>query len=263
MMPFKIFIRKVCSFFSLLKHPKKIFWDIAMRHSLWCQTREIRYLLDPKTAVKLAKRDHYHCIDLVTQNPSKNGINLLEVGCGNGRYVALLSSLGFNITGIDPYSFPQWEIIKQSTSAQFISGMHAECLKFRDNTFDKAVCIGALLFFQDPIRALQEIRRVVKPGGTVLITGINKLSKHDAARRSHHEPGRFKVFTPEEFTQILVQCGFKVDKTFLFGYSPTKFLRLWSYLHYAWIPIWLNEFLSRNIEESKRTTIVSIATVTK
>src|ERR1035437_168938 len=41
-----------------------------------------------------------------------SGTRVLEVGCGPGRYMAMLQTLGFQVTGIDPFSFSEWEMVR-------------------------------------------------------------------------------------------------------------------------------------------------------
>ncbi|MXR41107.1 methyltransferase domain-containing protein [Halobaculum sp. WSA2] len=47
----------------------------------------------------------------------------------------------------------------------------AERLPFKDDSFDKLWSSGSIEYWPDPVAALREFRRVVKPGGTVLVVG--------------------------------------------------------------------------------------------
>ena len=93
------------------------------------------------------------------------GTKVLELGVGPGRYAALLQALGFETIGVDPIAYDSWEPLGRRGRMKFMSGIKAEALPFEDRTFDHVACMGALLYFEDPERALQEIRRVLKPGG--------------------------------------------------------------------------------------------------
>jgi ubiquinone/menaquinone biosynthesis C-methylase UbiE len=46
----------------------------------------------------------------------------------------------------------------------------AEELPFRDHTFDNVVSVGAFNYFNDPLKSLREMARVVKPGGLVVVS---------------------------------------------------------------------------------------------
>jgi ubiquinone/menaquinone biosynthesis C-methylase UbiE len=44
-----------------------------------------------------------------------------------------------------------------------------ECLPFEDNTFDKALAINSMQVWPDAVAGLQEMRRVLKPGGRIAL----------------------------------------------------------------------------------------------
>ncbi len=49
-----------------------------------------------------------------------------------------------------------------------IANMDAESLGFKNNSFDKVICVNGLHVFRDPVLALKEIKRVLKKGGYVI-----------------------------------------------------------------------------------------------
>lgn len=56
-------------------------------------------------------------------------------------------------------------------------------LPFRDNSFDKSVSITALEFIEDARTAVNELFRVTRPGGAVVVATLNSLSPWAARRR--------------------------------------------------------------------------------
>jgi len=110
--------------------------------------------------------------------PAKTGF-ILDVGGGPGIYAEWLAGLGHVVTLIDPVSKlvqqAQKRASKLKKSFKAILG-EARRLDFPDNTADVVILHGPLYHLQqkgDRIKALQEARRVLKPGGVMLGFAIN------------------------------------------------------------------------------------------
>ncbi len=98
------------------------------------------------------------------------GLHWLDVGCGNGAFTELLFSHAgaAKVTGIDP-SDGLLETARarlQQYDADLISG-DAQKLPFADQEFDAAVMALVINFLPDPPKAVSEMVRVVRPGGTL------------------------------------------------------------------------------------------------
>lgn len=100
------------------------------------------------------------------------GEKLLEIGCGLGTELAELGRLGFDVTGID-LAPSAVRVCDEHLARNGIAGearaMNAESLDFPDRTFDAVYSSGVLQHTPDIDRAIAEIRRVLKPGGRILI----------------------------------------------------------------------------------------------
>jgi len=94
---------------------------------------------------------------------------ILEIGVGTGKNLDYYSS-DADITGID-LSSKMLEKARQKVSSTNIKLHHmdAQNLKFKDNTFDYALCTFVLCSVPDPIKAIQEMSRVCKKGGRILM----------------------------------------------------------------------------------------------
>jgi ubiquinone/menaquinone biosynthesis C-methylase UbiE len=100
------------------------------------------------------------------------GSNLLDLGCGNGRVIDILKSIKIEYTGLDISE----ELIKLAQKKyprrKFVVGDLLDT-PFGDNEFDYALSLATLHHIPSEelrLRALEEIRRILKPNGTALIT---------------------------------------------------------------------------------------------
>ncbi|MEP7289256.1 MAG: class I SAM-dependent methyltransferase [Chloroflexota bacterium] len=100
--------------------------------------------------------------------------HLLEVGTGSGIFVKQLLRYANRVSGIDihqSYTGVQSMLQAEGVDLSRVQLQYGSILEipFPDATFDAAVCISVLEHFQDPRPAVRELRRVVKPGGTLAL----------------------------------------------------------------------------------------------
>lgn len=107
------------------------------------------------------------------------GTRLLEVGCGLGLELAKLAELGFRVTGVD-LAPTAVELCNRYLKSKGLSGgalvQNAEQLDFPDAAFDVVYSSGVLQHTPDIGRAIDEIWRVLKPGGRILIVLYHRYS---------------------------------------------------------------------------------------
>jgi ubiquinone/menaquinone biosynthesis C-methylase UbiE len=156
-----------------------------------------------------------------------DGALALEIGCGPGRYVALLHSLGYRVIAADPSRYPSWELIARE-GITFHDGVVAEELPYQDESFDAVACMGALLYFKDAGKAFAEMRRVLKPGGRLVVKTINRTNLFRLVRGRNLDPATVNVYTERELASELDKHGFDVARTSSYGfYSPWFEARWW------------------------------------
>lgn len=93
----------------------------------------------------------------------------LEIGAGTGRFSFPLGV----ITVVEPSSSMAAIARKRGLT---VHEAFAEALPFKDDSFDFALLITVLCFVKDPLKALQETNRVLKPGGLAVTAFINRES---------------------------------------------------------------------------------------
>ena len=100
----------------------------------------------------------------------QTGVRWLDVGCGNGAFTEMMIErcAPVEVTGIDPsegqLAFARTRLA--DTPSTFQQG-NAQALPFPDGAFDIAVMALVINLFPDPVKAVAEAARVVRPGGRV------------------------------------------------------------------------------------------------
>jgi SAM-dependent methyltransferase len=165
----------------------------------------------------------------------KQGTRVLEVGCGPGRYAAMLQTLGFEVTAVDPFPFPEWSMVRAQGGAVFMDQIKAEKLPFPDESFDHVTCIGTLLYVDDVERSLGEMRRVLRPGGRILLRTVNRGNRYTRRTGKKLDPASHHLFTLPELAEHCNAAGFEVSNNFLFGFMPPFFTNFWWYFSNVWL----------------------------
>ncbi len=144
---------------------------------------------------------------------------VLDVGCGTGEFERLLlaeySSL--QIVGVD-ISEKMLAIAKQKCSIYpqvSFELASASALPFNSDSFDVIVSASSFHYFDDPLAALTEIKRVLKPDGKVVILDWCKdylgCKIYDVILRIF-DPAYQQCYTQDEFHHLLEEANFAVDR---------------------------------------------------
>ncbi len=92
---------------------------------------------------------------------------ILDAGCGSGRNMLELRHHG-DVTGVE-LSSTSAALARERDAGEVITGSVLE-MPFADDSFDLAVSLDVIEHLDDDLAALQELRRVVVPGGALLVT---------------------------------------------------------------------------------------------
>ena len=137
---------------------------------------------------------------------------VLDVGCGTGETTKHLESDVASVHGLD-LSAPQLRTAAGKADLEDATFVRSDVrqLPYADETFDAAVSVGSIPYWDDPLEALRELRRVTKPGGEVLVVGFNRrpFSPWNPARNAQEWLNAMYFFRygPEEGTRLFREAG--------------------------------------------------------
>jgi SAM-dependent methyltransferase len=163
------------------KRDGRRFWDSNPCGGQWASYREFLVWL---------RQTEPYVYDVLGRHEWKEK-RVLEVGCGQGAVLNHLASLGADAVGIDMSAASARRALAGAIELSQAGRVHAsiadaESLPFADAAFDAAVSFGVLHHTPDTARGIAEIRRVVRPGGVVIVmlyrTGNPKWWATRAAR---------------------------------------------------------------------------------
>jgi len=100
--------------------------------------------------------------------------DLLELGCGEGRGVTLLAPIASSFTAIDKISEVVDQLTRKFPDYTFKKESFPPLDSIESNSFDTIVSFQVIEHIKDDRKFLEEIWRVLKPGGKAIITTPNK-----------------------------------------------------------------------------------------
>lgn len=131
---------------------------------------------------------------------------VLDLGCGAGTYVRLLAKQGHRVVGVD-YSLPTLRRALEADPerrGRYLAG-NAYHLPFRDGSFDLVVSIGILQASSEPERTLDEMHRVLRAGGILVVEFLNAeeiiARLRSAKGRFLGKPPRVRTYPPSEVSR--------------------------------------------------------------
>ncbi|MFH1173413.1 MAG: class I SAM-dependent methyltransferase [bacterium] len=165
---------------------------------------------------------------LFFQQYVKTGDQVLDVGCGNGRFLAVLEDRDIECTGLDNCQ-PLLDIAQDNFKgrAKFVKGDVLD-LPFTDSRFSVVVCIAVLHHIpskQLRKQAISELKRVLKPGGTLILAVWDIYNKLYLKLVLKYFFLKIFGFSQMDFKDVLMPFNHRVNR-YLHGFTQKEFKRL-------------------------------------
>lgn len=135
---------------------------------------------------------------------------LLDVGCGSGRWLLQMRALGWEVAGVD---FDARAVVTARSKGLEVALGTLQQQGFPGSHFDVITLNHVIEHVPDPVEVLAECRRLLKPGGTlVLFTPNSAALAHRVlgrAWRGLEPPRHLQIFGPMSMRQALSAAGFQ------------------------------------------------------
>src|SRR3954471_16180303 len=149
----------------------------------------------------------------------EQGMSVIDVGAGTGALAAELVRRGVNVVAADPAP-PFVASLQQRLPSIAVHAAPAENLPWPDERFDAALAQLVVTFMEDAPAGVAEMRRVVRPGGTVAVCmwdrdGMEMLGAVNRPQRaldpSQETPEQRTLYRSRETLEALVGDGAQTE----------------------------------------------------
>src|SRR5712692_10134854 len=120
-------------------------------------------------------------LKFIDQRANLNGKRVLDVGCGGGILAEAMAALGAEVTGIDlgqaPLAVAKLHLKESGRQVDYQQISAEDLAQQRPGAFDVVTCLEMLEHVPDPASTVNACSRLLKPGGQVFFSTINRNPK--------------------------------------------------------------------------------------
>lgn len=120
-------------------------------------------------------------VKFINDRVGLKGKMVCDVGCGGGILSESMAALGAEVTGIDmgeaPLAVAKLHLKESAQSVEYLKIAAEDLARERPGAFDVVTCLEMLEHVPDPASTVAACAQLVKPGGTVVFSTINRNPK--------------------------------------------------------------------------------------
>ena len=172
--------------------------------------------------------------DYINLHSPVQGIKLIDVGCGGGLISEKMAELGAEVTGIDmgdaPLSVAKLHLLESGLQVEYLKITPEEIADQRAGQYDVVSCLEMLEHVPDPSLVVAACAKLVKPGGDVYFSTINRNPKSwlmaivgaeyilNLLPKGTHEYE--KLIKPSELSLYSRESGLELQRMIGLHYNP-------------------------------------------
>lgn len=173
-------------------------------------------------------------LDWIDRSVGLVGKKVLDVGCGGGILAESMATRGAAVTGIDlsdkALSVAKLHLLESGQKADYRKISAEELAAEMPGAFDVVTCMEMLEHVPDPASTVRACAQLVRPGGTVFFSTINRNPKSylyavigaeyvlNLLPRGTHDYARF--ISPSELARFCREAGLAADEVIGMSYNP-------------------------------------------
>jgi 2-polyprenyl-6-hydroxyphenyl methylase / 3-demethylubiquinone-9 3-methyltransferase len=120
-------------------------------------------------------------VEYIDERVGLQGKRVLDIGCGGGILAESMASRGARVTAIDmaaaPLAVAQIHLLESGLDVEYLKSTAEDHAEVRPAAYDAVTCLEMLEHVPDPSRVVSACRQMVRPGGQVFFSTINRNPK--------------------------------------------------------------------------------------
>jgi 2-polyprenyl-3-methyl-5-hydroxy-6-metoxy-1,4-benzoquinol methylase len=182
--------------------------------------------LDPKITAGPQWREYAQIADRIARDAPRH---VLDWGCGNGQVSHLLTERGLSVQAYDyrPGEPPGPVTLEHFPHVTAEFGDDPVAVPYATGAFDAVLSCGVLEHVEDPDASLDELRRVLQPGGRLYVyklpnrrSYLEAVAKHSGRLYYHGQLEHDRVYSCRGAKALLEAHGFRVTELRLANMLP-------------------------------------------